>query len=484
MPAIAIGTQTSTDFRAKARRIGASLWSAAHAHPALLASALAVCLPELAGLETDARRAAQVFLLALVGWTLTRLDDAFVALVAALGMALLVLEEPEEMFEGLGDELVWLMLAAFILAAAFRACGLSDRLVALALGRARTVRGAFHALTAVMLASAFVVPSTSGRAAMMVPVYETVAQEAGARTRKAFALLFPTVILLSAFASLTGAGAHVLAAELVDEIGDGEIGFLDWALYGLPFAAACAFLAAEAILRLFLSPSDRAAAFAPPAMPAEAPPPRATPTLAVTALVLVGWLTEPLHGIDETLVALMGALAVTAPAIGGADFRAAAKSVEWPLLLFMAATIVIAEGLDESGLIKALAGGALAPLGLAGLPPLVWLVGLAAVGLVSHLVIHSRTARVAVLLPPALAAAEAAGVAPLAAMLTLVAATGFCQLLMVSAKPVALFGSLGQGTFGQADLMRLGAVLLPLQLALIALFAGFVWPLLGLELAK
>lgn len=484
MPAIAIGTETRTDFRARAREFGASLWSAVRARPAVLAAVLAVCLPELAGLEADARRAAQVFLLALVGWTLTRLDDAFVALLAALGMALLVLEEPEEMFEGLGDELVWLMLAAFILAAAFRACGLSDRLAGVALGRARTMRGAFHALTLVMLASAFVVPSTSGRAAMMVPVYQSVTQGAGERARKAIALLFPTVILLSAFASLTGAGAHVLAAELVDEIGDGEIGFLDWALYGLPFAAASSFLAAEAILRLFLTPSDRAAAFAPPAMPTEALPRQAKPVLAVTALVIAGWLTEPLHGVDETLVALIGALAVTSPAVGGADFRAAAKAVEWPLLLFMAATIVVAEGLDESGLIKALAGGALEPLGLLGLPPLVWLIGLAAVGLVSHLVIHSRTARVAVLLPPALAAAEAAGVAPLAAMLTLVAATGFCQLLMVSAKPVALFGSLGTGTFGQADLMRLGAVLLPLQLVLIALFAGLVWPLLGLDLAN
>ena len=283
--------------------------------------------------------------------------------------------------------------------------------------------------------------------------------------------------------SHTAPGAQALAAELLDEIGDDEIGFLGWALYGLPFAAASSFLAAEAILRLFVSRDERSKAFIAPAVSIAPANHRAGPVFAVLAAVLTGWLTKPLHGVDETVVALIGACAVTAPGLGGVDFKAAVKGVEWPLILFMAATVVIAEGLDESGLVKAAAKGALAPLGDLDLPPLAWLLAIGAVGLLSHLVIHSRTARVAVLLPPTLVAAEAAGVSTLAAMLVLVAATGFCQLLMVSAKPVALFGQLPGGTYGSADLLRLGAVLLPLQLALIALFAGLVWPLLGLDLA-
>ncbi len=484
MPAI-VFDQDGNGAAAKARSPAASMVAALRARPAIVVAALALALVEIAGggLETEARRALQIFLLALVGWTLTRLDDAFVALLAALGMALLVLDEPDEMFGALGDEIVWLMLAAFVLAAAVRETGLADRLARFALGRARTKRGAFHALAGVMLASAFLASSTSGRAAMMVPVFEQAAVGQGAPARKALALLFPTVILLSAFASLTGAGAHALAAELLDEIGGDEIGFLEWAFYGLPFAAACTFLAAEAILLLFVPRDSRSASFTAPAaadVPADR---RAGPVALILAAVLAGWLSKPLHGVDETVVALAGACAVAAPGLGGVDFRAAVKGVEWPLILFMAATVVIAEGLDESGLVKEMAKGALKPLGDLGLPPLAWLLAIGLVGLLSHLVIHSRTARVAVLLPPTLVAAKAADVEPLAAMLTLVAATGFCQLLMVSAKPVALFGQLPGGTFGPRDLLRLGAVLMPLQLALIALFAGLVWPLLGLDLA-
>lgn len=468
------------------RRVARGIFAALRSRPALCVALVCVVAIECAasGLEPEARRALQVFSLAFVGWALTRLDDAFVALSAALAMALLVLDEPDEMFGALGDELIWLMLAAFILAAAFRATGLAERLARLALGRARTVRGAFYALSLTMLASVFVVPSTSGRAAMMVPVFERVAGASAPELRKAFALLFPTVILLSAFASLTGAGAHVLAAELVDEIGDAEIGFLEWAFYGLPFAVACSLLATETILRLFTTRDLRSNAFAAEAFSTPvAAAPNAAPVLAITALVLLGWITEPLHGVDAAVVAMVGACAVVAPGLGGVEFKDAVKSVEWPLMLFMASTIVIAEGLTESGLVKMIAEGVFRPLGGLGLPPLACLLVIACVGLLSHLVIHSRTARVAVLLPPALVAAEAAGVEPLAAALTLVAATGFCQLLMVSAKPVALFGALPGGSFGQADLFRLGSALLPIQLALIALFAGVVWPLCGLDLA-
>ena len=483
MPAI-VFEQDSNSAAGRLRSLAAAAVDALRARPAIVVAILAVALVEFAAgaLETDARRALQLFLLALVGWTLTRLDDAFVALLAALGMALLVLDEPDEMFGALGDEIVWLMLAAFVLAAAVRETGLADRLAGFALARARTTRGAFHALAAVMLATAFLAPSTSGRAAMMVPLFEQDAAGEGAPIRKALALLFPTVILLSAFASLTGAGAHALAAELVDEIGGDGIGFLEWALYGLPFAAACTFLAAEAILLLFVPREARSAHFSALATSETPTDRRAGPVALILVAALAGWLTKPLHGVDETVVALAGACAVTAPGLGGVDFRAAVKGVEWPLVLFMAATVVIAEGLDESGLVKAMAKGALDPLGDLGLPPLAWLLAIGLVGLLSHLVIHSRTARVAVLLPPTLVAAKAADVEPLAAMLTLVASTGFCQLLMVSAKPVALFGQLPGGTFGPRDLLRLGAVLMPLQLALIALFAGLVWPLLGLDL--
>ena len=72
----------------------------------------------LTDLDTPARRALMIFAVAIVGWTMTPLDDTFVALVAAVAMALFV-GLPDDLFRALGDNLIWLLVAAFIFAAAF-----------------------------------------------------------------------------------------------------------------------------------------------------------------------------------------------------------------------------------------------------------------------------------------------------------------------------------------------------------------------------
>ncbi|WP_260683719.1 hypothetical protein [Rhizobium laguerreae] len=61
-------------------------------------------------------------------------------------------------------------------------------------------------------------------------------------------------------------------------------------------------------------------------------------------------------------------------------------------------------------------------------------------------------------------------------------ASGFCQTLMVSAKPVALFGAMDPPPFGQADLFRLAGWLIVPFVVLLVIFATLVWPLQDLPL--
>ncbi|WP_342238764.1 SLC13 family permease [Inquilinus sp. OTU3971] len=437
------------------------------------------------GMAPATRHALEILLLAMIGWTLTPLDDTFVAVAAAVAMTVFVTGRPEALFATLGNELIWLLLASFLLAAAFRATGAADRLVVLAATRLRSVRTLAYALTAIILATAFVVPSTSGRAAMMVPAYAAIARHcAGRQLRTAFALLFPTAILLSAFASPLGAGAHLLAIEMTERLSGTGVGYLGWVAFGLPFAALSAFLSTEAILRLFLTPEERSARLTLPSIEAERPPLRRQPVLWIAAAVVLGWLTEPMHGIDPTVLALLGALAAFCPGVGSLPFRDGLRDADLGLLLFLAATICLADGLMASGLHEWLVATVFRPLQRDELSPPTILALVAAIGLLSHLVIHSRTARVSILLPPMLILAHTAGISPITTMLATVSATGFCQTLMISAKPVALFGRLAEKGYGAGDLARLSAVLLPLHFLLIMLFAIVAWPALGSVLAS
>jgi solute carrier family 13 (sodium-dependent dicarboxylate transporter), member 2/3/5 len=454
---------------------------------ALAASILVVAAIEIAfaQLDTPARRALEVFAIAIVAWTLTRLDDVFVALVAAIAMTLFVVGPPDDLFRALGDNLVWLLVAAFIFAEAFRASGLADLLVRTIAARARTVRRLFYSLTAVMLASAFVIPSTAGRAAALLPVFTHVAASmTSTRMRVGFALLFPTGILLGAFGSLVGAGAHVAAVEILSTMTGRTISFAYWTLLALPLAAAMTFLAAEIILRMYVAPEERSTLLAPIAVASNQIAVFSHPVLLVAAAVLGGWMTKSWHGIDETLIALVGALIVTAPRIGVVPFKDALRSVDWGLLMFLAATVFLAQALAGSGAAEQLLKGPFAALQHGAWPPLAVATVVAVLGMTLHLIVHSRTARVAVLVPPIVLLASQTGLDPLALTLVAVAATGFCQTLMVSAKPVIMFGKIDGITYTQRDLFRLSAVLGPLQLTLLLLFAGLVWPWLGLGMSK
>ena len=438
-----------------------------------------------ASLDLPARRALEIFGVAIVGWTMTSLDDVFVALVAAVAMMLLVVGSPNGLFAALGQKTVWLLLAAFVFAEAFRASGLADLLLRTVAAKARTMRRLFHFLTALMLAGAFLIPSTTGRAATMLPLFTTIAARlANPRMRVAFALLFPTGILLGAFGSLVGVGAHIAAVEMLSTMTGRTVSFAFWTLLALPFAAATSFLATEIILRMFLVRDER-----------DMPVPSfgavrserviaAHPVLLVALAVVGGCMTAPWHGVDETLIALIGALLISAPRIGVVRFRDALRAVDWGLLLFLAATASLAQGLASSRAADQLLQSPLAALRDANWPPLVIAGTVAAFGIALHLVVHSRTARVAILVPPALLVASEADLNPLSVTLAAVAATGFCQTLMVSAKPVIMFGKVEGGTYSQRDLLRLSAVLVPLHLAFVILFVGFIWPLLGLGLSK
>lgn len=162
-------------------------------------------------LAPDARIVLIVTVMAVVGWVGTRLPDSLVALMAALALVVTGAQPQEALTDTLGEQIVWLLLAAFVIAAVVKEIGLAERLVA-PLTRRSLSNLPFLLLTGAAISlTAFLLPSTSGRAALLLPVFlGLMSALPDARLAKPLALLFPTAILLSAGGSLIGAGAHVV----------------------------------------------------------------------------------------------------------------------------------------------------------------------------------------------------------------------------------------------------------------------------------
>lgn len=450
----------------------------------LAVAVLAAAIPLLAGLpqalSSEGRVALAVSGLAILGWVGTRLPESLVALAAVLALVLGGVLSEAQLFAALGSELIWLLLSAFVIAAVAKEAGLTQRLVAPLLARGMRVVPFFLWLTLAIAGTAFVLPSTSGRAALLLPVFAAIAAALpDPRLRRPLALLFPTVILLSAGASLIGAGAHLLAAQAIRGATGIHLGYVEWAMLGLPFSLLASLAGAGLILWLFV---PREALLAPvPRIVAPVPDPatraRQRRIALVLALVVGLWLTAGLHGIGMALVALIGALVLLTPPFTSRKPKEIFRAVDTELLLYMTATVLMAEAMVATGADRWLAGQALAalPPGLsASLPAVVVL--LSAVAVLAHLAIASRSARAAVLIPAVALPLAAMGHDPALMVMVAVMGTGFCQSMMVSAKPVAIFGQAEEAGFCQRDLIRLALPLAPVVTALLVGFALLVWP--------
>lgn len=464
-------------------------------HVATACVALTLCLvlvmPDAAPeLSTKARVTLMIFTVATAAWIGTRIDDTYVALGAGLALVATGVIGGDTLFSALGNETVWLLICAFVIAAAVTRSGLAHRAAVFLVSGARGVRQLVHLTTAALVVTALAVPATSGRAALALPVFLALAKALQGPTDKhrrlvvMLALLFPTVILLSAVATLIGAGAHLITVSVLLEATGESIGFTEWLLLGLPLALVASHLAAEIVLLLTTRGEDRRepVAVTPAQLQEYADTPVSGPLsavetrcLALLATVVTLWCSEPLHGLSPAIVALIGAVVAASPLLGLVRLKDALATVPWSLLIFMAATMAMGVALVDSGAAAWLVSGL--PSGQAGW---VFLAGVVVVSTAAHLILQSRSARSSVLVPVVVVAAMAAGVNPVNAALASTAAAGFCQTLPASAKPVALFADVpGVATYTPRDLLRLSAVLAPVSAALVLVFALAVWPLLG-----
>ncbi|NOK59425.1 MAG: hypothetical protein GFH27_549283n115 [Chloroflexi bacterium AL-W] len=452
----------------------------------------------LSELDAYARIAFITFGLAIIGWVFTKINDTYVALVAALIGTILSASQPEQFFETLGESTIWLLFASFIIAAAFAESGLSHRLAVYVTTHVSSVNHLFYMLTSVLIATAFIVPATSGRAALMLPVFLAISKGiTNPRIGRALALLFPTIILLSAVASMIGAGAHLVMIEILWHMNGERVGFGQWILLGLPLALVSSFVSCWVILHLFLSRSERRLVlhFTPEQLAQTDSLKNTTVTgslgrkertiLAVIGLLIVFWSTEGLHGVNSTLIALIGALVVTMPNVGILSFKDAVKHVEWNLLLFMAATLVLSEALIKSGAAEWLVNHMFTAWGgQASLTPTSLVIMVIMVSLLAHLVITSRTARSSVLVPLVILLVVSLGYNATAFAFLSTAAAGFCLTLPVSAKPLAIFSQVEVSTFKPRHQLLLSGVLFPIHVGLLMIFAFFVWPMSGLSLTN
>lgn len=443
---------------------------------------VAVTLPE--ALDWPARAALLAFGGAAVFWTLTAVSGAYVAVAAALFLVAVRAVDQQALIDGLGSKVVWLVIGTFVLGAAVEKSGLAGRLTALIAGRGTTVGGLLWRLTLGIVPLAFLIPSTSGRATVLLPLYRRLTEaDDDPRVARAVGLLIPAVIVISTVCSLTGAGSHLVAVDLLERFSDRTIGFGQWLLWGLPFGLVASLTTTWLIGRLFLDRATRARQVAGIDAPAKPLSPAEWRTGAVVVAMLGLWLTEGHHPFGIATVAVAGAVLLTMPGLGVLDWTAGVEAVNWSLVLFIAASLVLGRALISTGAATWLIASALGASGVdGGSAPFLALLGLLALGMTAHLYMVSHTARVAALLPPLLLLSHRLGLNPVAVAFLANVGMDYCLTLPVSSKALLVFQGGERQRFASSDLLRLSAVLAPAYAVLAAIAYTVFWSRIGLAL--
>lgn len=264
---------------------------------------------------------------------------------------------------------------------------------------------------------------------------------------------------LGGMATPIGAGPNGIAIAHLEEWT--RITFVQWMGFALPLTALALGFGYLLIVRAHRVEGS----YQPLGTRIEPLRPRARSLIAVFALAVVAWLTEPFHGVPAPVVAIAAAAVLFG---GGWLEREDLGRIDWSTLLLIAGGILLGRIAEHSGLMETMARG------LAGSErPLVWtMTGFVLLAAVMGAVI-SNTASAALLIPLALGLGLPRSIAVMIAL-----GTAFGVPFAISSPPNAM--AYGEGGLRARDLLRVGLPLMILGALAVGLTGPFVLRLMGL----
>ena len=439
------------------------------------------------GLDYQSKIALFAFLSAMVLWVSTKIPAGFVAVSLIAFIVIMNAAEPELLYESLSEEVVWLMIGSFIIGNAVKESGLAERLVLIILSKSKKKGSVLAGINAVVFATVFFIPSTSGRAALAMPIIDQLSEKYTEKEKSVLVLLAPIIILMSTSATLIGAGSHLIGIGLLESTAKQSISFIQWFVWGLPFAVVMAILT-FLVIKWTLWPKN-GEKLLENSQPAETSLVKKQmnrtekKTLILLIFLIVFWMTESIHGYDIAFVAMVGAIFVMAPTYGIISWKQGMKSVSWNLIIFVAAAAALGKVLVETGVVKWLEKEMLFFLQLFTDAP-DWQIVLAIllVSVSSHLYITSHTTRAIVFIPGFLLFSEAIGVNPSTVVFLSLIGMNYCVTFPVSSKALLLFYEDEENSYHASSLIKISVILMPLYIGMMMLFYFSYWQWTGLQL--
>lgn len=429
-----------------------------------IAYGLPLSLPPLAQIVLG------IIVFAFVLWV----SEAIPLHVTALLVAFLLITfggfAADKVFAQFFDRVVVLVLGGFVLAVALHKHKLDEYLANKLLGRFGTSASMVLLGMLAVTAALSMWMANSAAAAICMPIAIVVLVKNKcipnkSNFGKAMVIAVAYGATIGGIGTIIGSTPNVLAQKFLTE-NHMTFGFVEWLVRGFPFMVAL-LIAAWLILRFLYKPEISKVKLDHHPHPFSSAQKRVAFIFLLTVLL---WITESIHGIHNSVVALVPVFLLYG--LGLLDAKDFGK-IDWGSLILIGGGIALGLGISDSGLANSFSGA----LGnaLANQPLLLVFFGVAIIGILLTSFI-SNTAASAVLIPIITALSVVLGIDM--TNLVVVAAIGVSMDFMfpMGTPPSALAYS--SGYIHVSDLIKAGALLSIAGAILLAMFAFFGWPLI------
>ena len=434
-----------------------------------------------AGLPITAYHALILFGATIFLWVTGLLPIAVTALLSMALLPLLGIMPAKQTYALFGNEAVFFILGAFILAAAMTGTGLSARIARAMLARFGSTPHRLALTVFILAALLSFCMSEHAVAAMLFPVVAEISSSLGLKPGKSryAQLLFMCIAwgcIIGGIATFLGGARAPLAVGMLRETSGLDISFFEWTMAAITI-----------VLPLLVIGFSLLIAFFPPDLTSVENGVRALNrkrlevgkmsydemiTTVVMVATIASWM---LFGKELGLasIAILGMAVLFALRV--VAWQKIEEYVNWGIILMYGGSIALASALEKTG-----AALWLVKQGLSLLSPTP-LVIIAVISLVSILLTEciSHAAVVAILMPIGLSLAKGIGLDPRVMALAIALPAGLAYCLPMGTPATAIV--YGSGFLKSRDIIVPGAVIMVISWILFLVSAYLVWPLLGLK---
>lgn len=457
---------------------------------ALLVFALIYTMDTPVQMTLQGKSSLAVFGMVFVLWVTQAVPTYAAALLAIVVLVFTGGWTQKDTLAVFGQDVIWLMLSAFIITSGMEKSGFARRMALFIVSRfGTTARRALIALGVVNLLLAFVVPSTTARAAMLLPICMMVLKVYQAEPGKSNfgkQLMIQEIHFnnISTSGILTATAPQILAVGYILSMAQVDVTWGDWFKASMPIAILT--LAASVVIGNLLFKSE---VTMPPAAQGDGSASlkqqlkdmgpitkNEIKALVIFALTIFLWSTDGHHlqifgfQISLVMVAILASALFFLPYVGILNWKE--TKIPWDLMVFSAGAYAVGLSLDASGAASFLLNTVFDKFNLQSVGTFTLYMIVMFVASFSHLVFTSKNVRVVILIPAIIILANNLGVNPL--MLVLPACFTICDSITLPphCKPNLIFYSTGY--FSVKDQFVYGILVLLAKWAILGL-AYFTW---------